>query len=311
MHTATMPTISGATDIYLIVGHPVVQVQAPALFNAVFARAGIHAVMVPMQIAPEQLLGFVASVFQAPNVRGLCATIPHKTALAEWVDDCSPMGRIAGAVNAVRRHADGRTEGALFDGLGLRAALDYFGMAYASRRVLVLGAGGAAAAIAAELACAMPGAAAQVSLFDPLPGKAEALAQRLARATPAQVVAAHSNDPAGFDLVINASPLGLHPNDALPCDVQRLAPHAAVMDIVMKNQPTPWVRAARARGLQAQPGYEMLIQQAAPYLEFFGLHDAARLVREDATFLREQIYPSTLRGEIRGREPHRLIPALL
>ena len=124
MHTATMPTISGATDIYLIVGHPVVQVQAPALFNAVFARAGIHAVMVPMQIAPEQLLGFVASVFQAPNVRGLCATIPHKTALAEWVDDCSPMGRIAGAVNAVRRAEDGAIEGALYDGVGFVKGLD-------------------------------------------------------------------------------------------------------------------------------------------------------------------------------------------
>jgi shikimate dehydrogenase len=124
-------------------------------------------------------------------------------------------------------------------------------------------------------------------------------------------VVAPSNDPAGFDLVINASPLGLQPDDAQPCDVQRLAPHAAVMDIVMKNQPTPWVRAARARGLQAQPGYEMLIQQAAPYLDFFGLHAAAQLVRDDATFVREQIYPGTLRHEIRGREPHQLIPALL
>lgn len=311
MPTASIPTISGATDVYLIVGHPVVQVQAPALFNAVFARAGIQAVMVPVQIAPEHLLAFAGSALRAGNIRGLCVTIPHKTALAEWVDDCSAMGRLAGAVNAVRCHPDGRTEGALLDGLGLRLALDYFGMAYARQRVLVLGAGGAAAAIAAELACATPDAAAQVSLFDPLPGKAQALAQRLAPACAGRVVAARSNDPAGFDLVINASPLGLHPGDAQPCDVQCLEPHAAVMDIVMKNQPTPWVRAARARGLQAQPGYEMLIQQAAPYLDFFGLHTAAQLVRDDATFVREQIYPGTLRNEIRGREPHQLIPALL
>jgi shikimate dehydrogenase len=298
MHSAATSALSGTTDVYLIVGHPVAQVQAPALFNAVFARAGLNAVMVPVQIAPGQVLEFVKAAFLAPNIRGLCATIPHKPVLAEWVDDCSPMGRIAGAVNAVRRHPDGRLEGALFDGQGLRAALDYFGMAYASRRVLVLGAGGAAAAIATELACAMPGAAAHVSLFDPVAGKA-------------QVLAANSNDPAGFDLVINASPLGLQPDDALPCDVLRLEPHAAVMDIVMKHQPSPWVRAARARGLLAQPGFEMLIQQTVPYLEFFGQHTAAELVRADATFLREQIYPSTLRSEIRGREPHLLIPALL
>ena len=177
--------------------------------------------------------------------------------------------------------------------------------------VLVLGAGGAAAAIATALASAAPHATAQVSLYDPAPGKALALARRLAAHTQVPVVAADTNDPAGFDLVINASPLGLTPDDALPCDVQRMEPHAAVMDIVMKHQPSRWVRAARARGLQAQPGFEMLIQQTAPYLNFFGLHHAAELVRSDATFLREQLYPSALQGEIRGREPHQLIPALL
>lgn len=311
MHSATFPTLSGTTDVYLIVGYPVAQVQAPALFNAVFARAGLNAVMVPVEIAPLHLLAFVKSAFLAPNVRGLCATIPHKSALADAMHRSSPSAHMAGAVNAVRRHADGHLEGELFDGQGLRAALDYFGMAYSGRRVLVLGAGGAAAAIATELASAAPHAAAQVSLYDPAPGKALALAKRIAAATPAPVVAATTNDPAGFDLVINASPLGLHPDDALPCDVQRMEPHAAVMDIVMKHQPSRWVRAARARGLQAQPGFEMLIQQTVPYLEFFGLHQAAQLVRDDATFLREQIYPHTLRSEIRGREPHRLIPALL
>lgn len=307
MPSGAFPSFSGAADVYLIVGHPVAQVQAPALFNAVFARAGLNAVMVPVSIAPEHLASFVQVAFQAPNIRGLSVTIPHKAALADTLAHCSPAARLAGAVNAVRHHADGQLEGELFDGLGLRAALDYFGMAYAGRRVLLLGAGGAAAAIASALA-QTPGAAAEVHLFDPFPGKAAALAQRLGQPG---VQAAASNDPAGFDVVINASPLGLQADDALPCDVQRLEPHAAVMDIVMKNQPTPWVRAARARGLQAQPGFEMLVQQTAPYLEFFGLPDAARLVREDADFLRQTLYPAALRGEIPGQAPHRLIPALL
>ncbi|MDZ7920100.1 shikimate dehydrogenase [Rhodoferax sp.] len=224
MHTAAAPTLSGTTDVYLIVGYPVAQVQAPALFNAVFARAGVNAVMVPVEIAPQHLLEFVKSAFLAPNVRGLCATVPHKNALADAMHTCSPSARMAGAVNAVRRHRDGHLEGALFDGQGLRAALDYCGMAYCGKRVLVLGAGGAAAAIAAELASATPQTAAQVSLYDPAPGKAQALAQRLAAHTPVALEAVHTNDPAGFDLVINASPLGLNPDDALPCDVQRLEP---------------------------------------------------------------------------------------
>ena len=237
MDPSAFPSLSGAADVYLIVGHPVAQVQAPALFNAVFARAGLNAVMVPIAVAPEHLTEFVRAAFLAPNVRGLSVTIPHKAALAEVVDKCSEAARQAGAVNAVRREADGRLSGALFDGQGLRAALDHFGMAYTGRRVLLLGAGGAAAAIASALAQA-PGAAAQVRLFDPQPGKAAALAQRLGQST---VQVARHNDPAGFDLVINASPLGLQAGDALPCDVQALEPHAAVMDIVMKNQPTPWV----------------------------------------------------------------------
>ena len=79
----------------------------------------------------------------------------------------------------------------------------------------------------------------------------------------------------------------------------------------MKNQPTPWVRAARARGLQAQPGFEMLVQQTAPYLEFFGLPEAARLVRDDAAFLRQTLYPAALHDEISTTPPYRLIPALL
>jgi shikimate dehydrogenase len=113
------------------------------------------------------------------------------------------------------------------------------------------------------------------------------------------VQAVATSDPAGFDLVVNASPLGMAPGDPLPCDISRLEPHAALVDIVMKNQPTPLVLAARARGLNAQPGFEMLIQQAHLYLDFFGMTQAAAAVRQDATALRERIYPPKLHGEIR------------
>jgi shikimate dehydrogenase len=146
--------------------------------------------------------------------------------------------------------------------------------------------------------------AAELALYDPVPGKAAGVAARLAGARgqgqggATQVRAAQDNDPAGFDLVIHASPLGLRADDPLPLDVSRMAPHAALVDILMKNQPTPLVRAARARGLHAQPGFEMLIQQAPLYLDFFGYPEAAQAVRQDATFLRELIYPTVLAREI-------------
>lgn len=303
MSAASLPAVTGTTDVYLILGDPVEQVLAPELFNLIFARMGIDAVLVPAQVAPEHLAVFVKTAFLAKNIKGLWVAIPHKAPMTALLDNCSELARIAGAVNAVRRNAQGLLEGALFDGEGLLAALDYFNMTYAAQRVLILGAGGGAAAIGASLACAGSRAAAAVALHDPVPGKAQAVAARIAAAAQCRVFAVDSNDPAGFDLVINASPLGLQLDDAVPCDVSRLEPHAALLDIVMKNQPTPLVRAARARGLNAQPGFEMMIQQIHLYLAFFGFPEAAKMVRRDATFLREQIYPAALHGEIRRSAP--------
>jgi shikimate dehydrogenase len=181
--------------------------------------------------------------------------------------------------------------------------LAYFNIAHAGKRVLVLGAGGAAAAIGASLVSG-PHPVAGLTFYDPTPGKASTITTRLSVSSATQsgkpaVQAVATSDPAGFDLVINASPLGMAPGDPLPCDISRLEPHAALVDIVMKNQPTPLVLAARARGLNAQPGFEMLIQQAHLYLDFFGMTQAAAAVRQDATALRERIYPPKLHGEIR------------
>ena len=293
------PAITGTTDVYLIIGDPVEQVRAPESFNRIFAAMGINAVLVPVHVAPDHLEAFVKAVFTTRNIKGLWATIPHKTPLVDLLDRCSDLGRLAGAVNAVRRNADGTLEGGQFDGEGFMASLDYFGLAVAGKRVLMLGAGGAAAAIGASLACAGTAPVAELALFDPAAGRAQQIVERLVPASRARLSVAASNDPAGFDLVINASPLGLKPGDPLPCDVARLSSGAALVDILMKHQPTPVVRAARARGRVAHPGFEMMIQQTHLYLDFFGFHEAAARLREDATFVRELIYPEALHGEIR------------
>lgn len=291
------PVIRGTTDVYLIVGDPVEQVKAPEIFNRVFAQTGVDAVLVPAQVAPAQLENFVRTVLGAGNIKGLWVAIPHKAPITQWLDRCTDLGRLAGAVNGVRREADGSLTGGLFDGEGLKGALRFHGTSATGRRVLVLGAGGGAAAIAASLALG-DDAAAEIALFDPVPGKAEAVAAciRAGSATPVRAVA--SSDPAGFSLVVHASPLGMKAGDPLPLDVSRLDADAELIDILMKNQPTPLVRAVRARGLNAWAGFEMLIQQAPLYLEFFGFHDAAARVRADAGFLREQIYPPELLREV-------------
>ncbi|MFZ4287363.1 shikimate dehydrogenase family protein [Variovorax sp. HJSM1_2] len=299
-----MPLVDGKTQVYLILGDPVEQVRAPESFNLIFAALGMNAVVVPVHVAAADVTRFVPVAFTGQNIKSMLLTIPHKSLVMPLLQRCGALAEVAGAVNAVRRDAAGGLEGDLFDGEGLVASLNYFGMAYAGQRVLVLGAGGGAAAIGASLigagSAVALGAAAELAFYDPMPGKAQELAQRLARYSQGQtqVSAAASNDPAGFDLVVNATPLGLQSGDPMPCDVARVKPTAALMDILMKNQPTPWVRAGRARGLNAQPGFEMLIQQAHLYLDFFGLTEAATLVRRDATFIREAIYPVEMAGEI-------------
>ncbi len=294
--------VNGSTDVYLILGDPVEQVMAPDIFNPLFAQMGINAVLVPVCVAPENVQAFVKTAFLAKNIKGMWVTIPHKTPVVEVLDHCSELGRAAGAVNAIRRNADGSLEGGLFDGEGLKASLDYFNMAYTGKKVLIIGAGGAAAAIGASLSRGAK-AAAEIAFFDPSPGKAQDIADRLTNPNGTQVRAAQSSDPSGFDLVLNASPLGLKPSDPMPCDVSRMQAHAALMDIVMKNQPSPVVRAARSRGLNAQPGFEMMIQQADLYLDFFGFAEAANAVRKDATPMRQQIYPAVMQGEIQFSSP--------
>lgn len=185
--------------------------------------------LVPVYLPAQAVQTFVRAVFSTHNIKGLFLTIPHKSPVMDRLDECSELGRLAGAVNAVRCDAQGRLVGELFDGEGLVHSLDGFNIRYTGSRVLILGAGGGAAAIAASLVSpasrASQGAAAEVALFDPTPGKAAELGGLLGSASAAKVHAVDSNDPSGFDLVVNASPLGLQTTDPMPCDVSRMAPH--------------------------------------------------------------------------------------
>ncbi|MDE2082744.1 MAG: shikimate dehydrogenase [Burkholderiales bacterium] len=294
MSTAATPAptaargISGSTRVFLILGDPVVQVRAPEVFNFLFGRQGIDAVLVPAQVAPADFEGFVRQAFKARNIDGLWLAIPHKTAMVGLLDRCDRLGRVSGAVNAARRNADGSIEGALFDGLGFTKALDVAGVPIAGARALVVGVGGGGVAIAASLAAR---GVARLALFDAAPGRAESAAQRVRAEFGTDAVAAVRPDPTGFDLVVNATPLGLKADDPLPFDVEHLAPAAVVVDILMKNQPTPLLRACQARGVRAYPGFEMLLQQMPEYLAFFGYDDLARAVQADPSELRALLAP--------------------
>jgi len=288
MSAARTPTIDGRTQVYFVLGDPIDQVRAPALFNPVLAREQLAAVLVPAQVHAADLPAWLDGVMRMGNLGGLWVTVPHKTALTAAVPHLSARAQLAGAVNAVRRRADGALEGDLFDGLGLLRALAHFGLPYADRRVWLVGAGGAAAAIAAALVCAEQPPA-ELAMSELQRARAQALVERLAPHTTTRLRVLDTPDPTGFDLIVHASPLGMRLDDPLPFDPAHMEPGAALFDILMKNQPTPLVRAVRALGRRAEPGFEMLVQQAPLYLDFFGYASAAQRVAADLAPLRAAI----------------------
>ena len=280
--------ITGKTRVFMVVADPIAQVRAPELYNGLFRRHGVDAVLVPAHVAPAHFTGFAQQVLAAKNIEGLWLTIPHKTAMLALLDRCDRFGQVAQAVNAVRRNADGGLEGALFDGIGFVAALRHAGFEPRGQRALLIGAGGAGVAIATALADA---GVSMLSLFDAVPVRAAEVQERLTLHYPVEFSLPAEPDPTGHDLVVNCTPLGLKDSDPLPFDAARLDRDTLVVDILMKNQPTPLLRACAARGIAAEPGFEMLVQQVPAYLDFFGLHGIADAVRDDLSEVRALLQP--------------------
>lgn len=281
-------SITGTTRVFYILGDPVAQVRAPEVYNHLFERHGIDAVLVPLKLPAAALPDFLAHGLKAENIGGFWATMPHKSALAELLKPTDPVALIAGAVNAVRRLPDGSLDAALFDGLGFVKGLDHFGMAVQGRRVLVVGAGGGGHAVAAAIAQRGP---ARLAIYNRSPGRARSLVERLQPIVGSAAVVAASADPAGYDLIVNCTSLGLQVDDALPFDPARVDAGAAVVDIIMRKQPTRLLHDCRARGLRAEAGFEMLVQQVPEYLRFFGLDDVARTLQSDLSEVRSLLYP--------------------
>jgi shikimate dehydrogenase len=279
--------ITGTTRVFFILGDPVAQVRAPEVYNHLFQQHGIDAVLVPLKLPAAALPGFLEHGLKAENVGGFWATMPHKGQLAALLKPSDPVAQIAGAVNAVRRLPNGTLEAALFDGIGFVKGLDHFGIDVKGKRVLVVGAGGGGHAVAAAIAQRGP---AQLAVFNRTRDRAAALVDRLRPITSAVAVAA-SNEPGGFDLIVNCTSQGLKPDDPLPFDPARVDTGAAVVDIIMSKQPTPLLGACRERGLQAEAGFEMLVQQVPEYLRFFGFDALAQTLQSDLGAVRSVLYP--------------------
>ena len=260
--------INGHTHLIAHIGFPTHSFKAPMIYNPWFEKAGVNARVMPMGCKPEDFEVFLKSVFQLVNIGGALITMPHKVTTMGLMDDVLPAAAIAGACNAVRRLPDGRLQGDMFDGEGFVRGVVRKGLVLQGASALVVGTGGVGSAIAASLAAA---GVAELALFDVNAASAEGLAGRLQTHYPALHAVTGSNDPAGFDLVVNATPLGMNEGDAMPMDMSRVAASTFVGEVVMKAEMTVFLNAAVARGCRVQVGTDMLFEQIPAYLEFFGL----------------------------------------
>src|SRR5215216_7467337 len=197
--------ISGTTTLVAHLGYPTHTFRSSLICNPWFERNGVDAVVVPMGIKAEDYPDFFRWVFTLTNIRGALVTMPHKVTTMELVDEISRTAQIAGATNAVLRRDDGSLLADQFDGTGFVRGVLRKGFDLEGKRALVVGNGGVGSPIAASLAAA---GVAGMGLFDPNSEASESLGQRLVAAYPELQISTGSKDPDGYDLVVNATPLG-------------------------------------------------------------------------------------------------------
>lgn len=235
------------------------------MHDAAFAAAGIDAHYELLEVEPEAVAAVVGAA-RGPDWLGLGVTAPYKRVVAGLCDEVEPEATAIGAVNNVAKDRDGRLVGFNSDAQGFRAGVELaMGRPLAGVDVVVAGAGGAAHAVA--FAC-LTGGARSVTIGNRTVAAAEELARRF-EGVGATAVSAVALDGAAFvealgraGLAVNATTVGMvDPGVTIP--IEALPASATVFDLVYVPPETPLLRAARARGLRAANGSEMLIQQAA------------------------------------------------
>ncbi len=267
-----MPTVTGATRLYGIVGDPIAEVRSPSMFNPLIEAAGANAVLVPLQVRAAEFAETMDGLMRLGNLDGLIVTYPHKQTALALLDEVSERARRVGAVNAMRREADGRWTGDIFDGVGFVRAVTATGRQVAGTDIALVGAGGAGRAIAFELAAE---GAARLAIDDIDAARAERLVADLSAAHPNCAVRRGGPEPARHHILINATPVGFSGESELPFGLDGLRPESLVVDIV----PRPGSRllaAAEALGAATVRGTSMVEGQARTVLGFFGIGEAGK-----------------------------------
>ena len=265
-----MIEITGKTKLYGIVADPILQVKTPQAVNAWMAKREVDGVLVPMHIPAAGLKALVGGLRGMINLGGLVVTVPHKTTIIHLCDEVSPAAQMVGAVNIIRRESDGKLVGDILDGKGFVTGLHRHGMEVKGKRVFLAGAGGAANAIAFALC---ESGVSELAVYNRTRAKVEDMFARLAKVYPSIKMTVATASPKGYDLIVNATSLGMAETDPYPLAVEDIEASQVVAEIIMKPEFTALLQQAQQRGCTIHMGRHMLDQQARLMAEF--MHGSA------------------------------------
>ena len=258
-------TVTGSSRIIAAVGWPTHHLRTPTFFNALCASRDIDALMVPWAVQGSDLKDVLDGLRRVENLAGIVVAIPHKARAALLCDTLEGDAMALKVVNAVRRNENGSFTGRLYDGLAFVEGMMRQGVVLAGKRVLLIGAGGAASAIA--LALARQGIAA-LTVANRSENKSRTLLGLVSKAAPGPELNTGEPHSAGHDLIINATSLGMREGDPLPCDLSELKQGAIVTDVIMQPSVTRFLHEAAQRGAQTHQGELMVSAQLDHLLHF-------------------------------------------
>lgn len=247
--------LNGRTRLYPLLGDPIIYARSPDWLSHHMAKRGMNMISLPMEVPDGELKTVMDGLAATRNVDGLSLTMPHKTTGYDYCATVSEASKMLGVISAIRRNADGSWHGHTTDGDAFVKAQIDNGATVDGSRVLVLGAGGAGSAIVISM---LNSGAKEVCVHDVDESRAQKLVDLL-QDTAGDRVKVGSNDPTGFDLVSNATPMGMDDDDPLPIDPTLLDSSMFVGDVVAGHGETKLIKAAKDAGCQTADGDAMVV----------------------------------------------------
>ena len=248
--------LNGATRLYPLLGDPIIYARSPDWLSKHMAKRGMNCISLPMEVPDGQLKVVMDGLAATGNVDGLSLTMPHKITGVQYCATLSETSEMLGVVSAIRRNKDGSWYGHTTDGDAFVKAQIDRGAKIEGAKVLVMGAGGAGSAVVISM---LEQGAGEVAVFDLDETRTERIVGLMKEKVGDRVRVAKTNDPTGFDVVSNATSMGMDDNDPIPLDPSKLTSDMFVGDVVAGHGETKIIKAAKAAGCQTADGDDMVV----------------------------------------------------